>query len=205
MPGGLKFILRPVQAFQNAAFLGNALPGKGELQVDGKPGEHRHTQHGEKPAVDIFPEEKGHQHGEHHTASAHHAQTHHAVDGGQQPALTAVPGGHRDHDAAGCAVNGGCKRVVQVVRHSDPHHARNAMKWHDEHEHAGRGKGKHRKQQPRPCLARRGAGALDQLPYQKVCRHDEHSGHQLQPAEEPQIQPEHIGKVALQDAAENTA
>ena len=44
-----------------------------------------------------------------------------------------------------------------------------------------------------------------QLPYQKVCRHDEHSGHQLQPAEEPQIQPEHIGKVALQDAAENTA
>ena len=49
------------------------------------------------------------------------------------------------------------------------------------------------------------AGVLDQLPYQKVCRHDEHSGHQLQPAEEPQIQPEHIGKVALQDAAENTA
>ena len=54
-------------------------------------------------------------------------------------------------------------------------------------------------------LACRGAGVLDQLPYQKVCRHDEHSGHQLQPAEEPQIQPEHIGKVALQDAAENTA
>jgi len=80
-----------------------------------------------------------------------------------------------------------------------------ALKWHDEHEHAGRGKGKHRKQQPRPCLARCGAGALDQLAYQKVCRHDEHSGHQLQPAEEPQIQPEHIGKVALQDAAENTA
>jgi len=52
-----------------------------------------------------------------------------------------------------------------------------------------------------PAVAR----ALDQLPYQKVCRHDEHSGHQLQPAEEPQIQPEHIGKVALQDAAENTA
>ena len=51
----------------------------------------------------------------------------------------------------------------------------------------------------------RQAGALDQLPYQKVCRHDEHRGHQLQPAEKPQIQPEHIGKVALQDAAENTA
>ena len=42
-------------------------------------------------------------------------------------------------------------------------------------------------------------------PYQKVCHHDEHGGHQLQPAEEPQIQPEHIGEVALQDAAENTA
>ena len=49
------------------------------------------------------------------------------------------------------------------------------------------------------------AGALDQLAYQKICHHDEHRGHQLQPTEEPQIQPEHIGKVALQDAAENTA
>lgn len=100
---------------------------------------------------------------------------------------------------------GDANEKIQVVRHGDPHHARCALKGHDEHEHAGGGKGKHRKQQPRPCLARCGAGVLDQLPYQKVCRHNEHGGHQLQPAEEPQIQPEHIGKVTLQDAAENTA
>ena len=72
------------------ALLGDALTGKGELQVDGQCREDRHCQHGDEPQVLVLFQCEGDQHGEHHGAAAHHAQTGNVGEGSKRTALLAV-------------------------------------------------------------------------------------------------------------------
>lgn len=77
------------------AFLGDALTGEEELQVDGQCAEDGDGQHGEEPQVLVLLQREGNEHREYHRAAAHNAQTRHVGEGSQRTALLAVTGWKR--------------------------------------------------------------------------------------------------------------
>ena len=170
-----------------AAFLGDALTGEEELQVDGQCAEDGDGQHGEEPQVLVLLQREGNEHREYHRAAAHNAQTRHVGEGSQRTALLAVTGGNGDHGGVGGVVDGVSDRVVQVVRDGDPDHLGHALKRHDKHQHTGDGKGQRGEQDPRACLAGQSLGVLNQLTDDEVGRHDEHRGDQLQGRQKAKI------------------
>ena len=186
-----------------AAFLGDALTGEEELQVDGQCAEDGDGQHGEEPQVLVLLQREGNEHREYHRAAAHNAQTRHVGEGSQRTALLAVTGGNGDHSGVGGVVDGVSDCVVQVVRDGDPDHLGHALKRHDKHQHTGDGKGQRGEQDPRACLAGQSLGVLNQLTDDEVGRHDEHRGDQLQGRQKAKIKLEDIGEVVLQDAGED--
>lgn len=53
------------------------------------------------------------------------------------------------------------------------------------------------------CISLQAVHALNQLPHNEICRHDQRRGHQLQHRQESGIQPQHIPQIGLQEAGEN--
>ena len=186
-----------------APFLGDALTGEEELQVDGQCAEDGDGQHGEEPQVLVLLQREGNEHREYHRAAAHNAQTRHVGEGSQRAALFAVTGGNGDHRGVGGVVDGVGHGVIEVIRNGDPNHLGHALKGHDEHQHACHGQRQRREQNPGACLTGQGLGALDQLADDEVGRHDQHRGNQLQGRQEAEIQFQDIGKVVLQNAGED--
>ena len=124
-------------------FLGDPLPGEQELQIDGQGGEDGNRCHADEPAAlvrRLIGQHIGNQDGEHHRASAHHAQTGHIGHGSQGAALAAVTGRQGNHGGVCGIVNGVSHSVIEIIGNGNPHIACRSLKGNHKHQHTGNGK-----------------------------------------------------------------